>query len=42
MGGVGLVLSMIDSIIKKHGGTITVSDNSGKGSCFTVTLPKEN
>lgn len=42
MGGAGLGLSMVDSIIKKHNGTITVLDNGGKGSCFTVILPKEN
>ena len=42
MGGAGLGLSMVDSIMKKHGGTITVSDNNGRGSCFTVILPKEN
>ena len=42
IGGAGLGLCMVDSIIKKHGGTITVSDNSGSGSCFTVILPKEN
>ncbi len=41
MGGVGLGLSIVDSIIKKHNGTITVSDNENGGNCFTVTLPKK-
>ena len=40
MGGAGLGLSLTDSIIKKHNGTITVCDNNNGGSCFTVTLPK--
>lgn len=38
MGGAGLGLSLVDTIIKKHGGTITVSDNEGGGTCFTVDL----
>lgn len=42
MGGAGLGLSMVNGIIKRHGGTITVSDNNGSGSCFTVILPREN
>ena len=41
MGGVGLGLSIVDSIIKKHNGTITVSDNENGGNCFIVTLPKK-
>lgn len=40
MGGAGLGLSLVDSIVKKHGGIITVSDRDGGGSCFTVTIPK--
>ena len=38
MGGAGLGLSMVDAIIKKHSGTVTVTDREGGGSCFTVTL----
>lgn len=40
MGGAGLGLSMVDAIVKKHGGTIAVADREGGGSRFTVTLPK--
>lgn len=40
MGGAGLGLSLVDTIIKKHGGTITVSDNKGGGSRFIVVLPQ--
>lgn len=39
MGGAGLGLSLVETIIKKHNGTITVSENKGGGTCFTVTLP---
>lgn len=41
LGGAGLGLSLADSIIRQHGGTISVSDVPGSGSCFTVTLPIE-
>lgn len=39
MGGAGLGLSLVDTIIKKHGGKIQVLDNEKKGSCFIVMLP---
>lgn len=38
MGGAGLGLSIVDSIIKKHHGTITVTDNENVGTCFNVIL----
>jgi signal transduction histidine kinase len=38
MGGAGLGLSIVDSIIKKHNGTLTVTDNEEGGSCFNVIL----
>lgn len=38
IGGAGLGLSIVDNIIKKHGGTITITNNKNGGSCFTVTL----
>jgi two-component system sensor histidine kinase TtrS len=37
--GTGLGLSISYDIIKKHNGSITVSTETGKGSCFTVSLP---
>lgn len=40
MGGAGLGLSMVDAIIKKHSGTVGVTDRECGGSCFTVTLAK--
>ncbi|MEG0692875.1 MAG: sensor histidine kinase, partial [Oscillospiraceae bacterium] len=41
MGGAGLGLSIVDSIIKKHGGTITVLDNENGGTCFKIIFPNK-
>ncbi|WP_339318288.1 HAMP domain-containing sensor histidine kinase [Paenibacillus sp. FSL R10-2734] len=38
MGGAGLGLSIVDTIIKKHNGTLTVTDNEKGGTCFHVIL----
>lgn len=38
LGGAGLGLSIVDSIISKHKGTITVSDNENEGTCFKIIL----
>ncbi len=40
VGGLGLGLSLADIIVKEHKGHIEVKSASGKGSCFTVTLPR--
>jgi signal transduction histidine kinase len=38
-GGCGLGLSIVQSIVKAHGGSVAVTSELGKGSAFTVRLP---
>lgn len=39
-GGSGIGLTIVRSIVKAHGGTIDVESTPGKGSAFTVRIPK--
>jgi len=40
LGGSGLGLSLVEQVIHKHHGTITLESTVNKGTIFTVTLPK--
>lgn len=39
--GTGLGLAIVFNIIKKHGGDIVVESQEGKGTAFTITLPRK-
>jgi signal transduction histidine kinase len=38
--GYGLDLAIVKAAIEGHGGKVSVQSKLGKGSVFTVTLPK--
>lgn len=39
MGGTGLGLAIVKHIVNRHRGKLTISSESGRGSCFSVWLP---
>ncbi len=38
-GGSGLGLSIVSAIVQSHGGTVSATNEDGRGARFTVTLP---
>lgn len=40
MGGTGLGLAIVKHIVQSHGGQVTVASQMGRGSIFTITLPR--
>ena len=41
MGGTGLGLAIVKHLARAHGGEVTVKSELGKGSIFTIELPRE-
>jgi signal transduction histidine kinase len=41
-GGLGLGLAIVRQIVEKHGGSVEVRSEEGKGSTFTIHIPGRN
>jgi signal transduction histidine kinase len=41
VGGHGLGLSLVRTVVERHGGSVAVSSTAGQGTTFSVSLPGE-
>lgn len=41
LGGTGLGLAIVKHLARAHGGEVTVESRFGKGTCFTIELPRD-
>jgi two-component system OmpR family sensor kinase len=41
-GGAGLGLSIVEALVRAHGGAVTVDSASGQGTAFTIRLPLDS
>ena len=39
-GGTGLGLSIVDSLVRAHGGRVSLTTAPGRGCCFRVSMPR--
>ena len=39
LAGAGLGLSIVDSLVRAHGGSVAVASTPGRGTAFTLRLP---
>ena len=38
-GGTGLGLAIVKHVVSRHGGTLNIQSELGRGTCFTLSVP---